>query len=96
MTHYTIASKLTREHILGQFTNHAYVLPAEEKVTSILAAGARANIYDFEAPSQKPRARLFPADEKKEHVSGTAKRVKLSQSPPRTAQQCRNARLKKR
>jgi hypothetical protein len=91
MRHYTIASKLTREHILEQFTNHAYVLPAEEKVACILAEGARPNIYDFEAPSQKPRARVFPLEETKEH----AKRVKLN-SPPPSPQQCRNARLKKR
>ena len=93
MRHYTIASKLTREHILEQYTNHAYVLPAEEKAASILAAGARPNIHDFEAPSQKPRARVFPAEETKERA--TAKRVKLN-SPPPSPRQCRNARLKKR
>lgn len=90
MRHYTMASKVTREHIVAQFTNHAYVLPAEEKAASILAAGARANIYDFEAPSQKPRARVFLAEES----NHATKRVKLNS--PRTAQQCRNARLKKR
>ena len=91
MRHYTIASKLTREHILAQFTSHAYVLPAEEMAASILAAGAQSNIYDFEAPSQKTRARVFAAEERKEH----AKRVKLT-SPPLSPRQCRNARLKKR
>ena len=72
MRHYTIASKLTREHILEQFTNHAYVLPAEEKVACILAEGARPNIYDFEAPSQNHVRGCFPLRRQKNMLSASS------------------------
>ena len=68
------------------FTNARYILPAEASILSILSAGPKVNVYDFEHPRQRKTPRAL-------EISPEAK-----QAPQKRAkvQQCKNKQNAKR
>ena len=105
LKHYSVAAKLEREKLLGSFSSYQFVLPAEAQARNILSRGPAENIYDFQPPSQHPRARVFsaslsddtPIPTAPDTVRSNLKRAKASgasDQPPNKP--CRNSRIKKR